>query len=152
MSLQGPEPQLILQKESKNTQTNPQTSKILKPNPNLQEGCRALAPAAQPHREASPRPAVLARQMRQVAQGSHSFLVPHHRASAEHSQCTELQINAVDASAIPSGISTCWSNLHGDETWKGRAMLRESDIIYYCQLQGNSSSLQACITLEHDYY
>lgn len=53
-----------------------------------------------------------------MARGSRSVPVPHRRASAERSRRRELQVNAVDASATPSGISTCRSNLRGDETWK----------------------------------
>lgn len=70
------------------------------------------------HGVASPQPAAFAMCKGQAEHRSGSFLVPHHRASVEHAERNELQINAVDASAIPSGISTCWSNLHGDETWK----------------------------------
>lgn len=46
------------------------------------QGGRAPSPAAQPRREAPPRPAALATQKGQVAHGSRSFPVPHHRASA----------------------------------------------------------------------
>jgi len=66
---------------------------------------------------AAPQPAAVTAWKGQVEQGSGRVPVPHHRASAECSQHSKLQINAVDAFAIPSGISTCWSNLHGDETW-----------------------------------
>lgn len=87
MSLRGPGPHLILQGERK--KKNPNPLKLQKPETKHiltgglgSQGGRAPSPAAQPRREAPPRPAALATQKGQVAHGSRSFPVPHHRASA----------------------------------------------------------------------